>query len=113
MSVNVYDIANELERGIRNLPEYKAVAAAKEKISGDKEAQDLWKELQTAQEQMQTMMMSGKMPSAKDQKRMNELGEKLEKNPILKSYLQAQQALSVYITDIERIVFSPLKDLAE
>ena len=39
------------------------------------------------------------------------MGVKLESNPILKAYIEAQQALSVYLSDIEKIFFSPLKDL--
>ena len=29
---NIYDLANELSRGLRDLPEYKAVVASKEAI---------------------------------------------------------------------------------
>ena len=35
---NIYDSANELSRGLRELPEYKAVKAAKDAISADAEA---------------------------------------------------------------------------
>ncbi len=34
---NIYDSANELSRGLRELPEYKAVKAAKDAISADAE----------------------------------------------------------------------------
>ena len=35
---NIYDSANELSRGLRELPEYKDVKAAKDAISADVEA---------------------------------------------------------------------------
>ncbi len=35
---NIYDSANELSRGLRELPEYKAVKAAKDAIQADTEA---------------------------------------------------------------------------
>ena len=35
---NIYDSANELSRGLRELPEYKAVKEAKDAISADAEA---------------------------------------------------------------------------
>ena len=44
---------------------------------------------------------------------MQELGAKIEGNPVLKDYLDAQQALSVYVADIEKIVFGPLQDLVK
>ena len=41
---NIYDLANELERGIRALPEYKNLVEKKEAIATDAEASALFKE---------------------------------------------------------------------
>jgi cell fate (sporulation/competence/biofilm development) regulator YlbF (YheA/YmcA/DUF963 family) len=38
MTTNIYDIANQLERAIRNLPEYKAVEAVKVSVEANAEA---------------------------------------------------------------------------
>ncbi|EHJ52467.1 YlbF/YmcA family competence regulator [Streptococcus macacae] len=111
MSENIYDLANELERGIRALPEYQTVKEAKEKIEADEEAKKLWDEFMTFQEKIQTMMQTGQMPTPEIQQEMQDYGQKIEANPVLKQYAEAQQAFGVYINDIERIVFSPLQDL--
>ena len=42
---NIYDLANELERGIRALPEYKNLVEKKEAIATDAEASALSKSL--------------------------------------------------------------------
>ena len=41
---NIYDSANELSRGLRELPEYKAVKAAKDAILADAEASKIFTE---------------------------------------------------------------------
>lgn len=41
---NVYDLANELERAVRALPEYQAVLTAKAAIENDADAQVLWQD---------------------------------------------------------------------
>ena len=41
---NIYDSANELSRGLRELPEYKAVKAAKDAIAADAEASKIFTE---------------------------------------------------------------------
>ena len=84
---NIYDLANELERGIRALPEYKTLVEKKEAIA------------------------AGTMPTAEEQAAVQELGQKVEANALLKEYLAAQQGLSVYLNDIERIIFKPLQEL--
>ncbi|MFC3932444.1 YlbF/YmcA family competence regulator [Streptococcus dentapri] len=111
MTVNIYDLANELERGIRELSEYQTLVEQKAKIDEDQEAKTLFDEFTSFQEQIYTAMQSGQMPSEDDQKKIQEMGEKIEANATLKAYLEAQQALSVYLNDIERIVFSPISDL--
>lgn len=113
MTKNIYDLANELERSIRQLPEYQAVQKAKTAIDEDDVAKELWSEFVTMQEKMHTLMQTGQMPSQDDQKMMMALSERIEDNAILKQYFDEQQRLSVYVTDLEKIVFAPLQDLVK
>ncbi|HEK9605897.1 TPA: YlbF family regulator, partial [Streptococcus equi subsp. equi] len=53
------------------------------------------------------------LPTETEQADIQALSQKIEANDLLKGYFNAQQALSVYVNDIERIVFAPLKDLAK
>ena len=108
---NIYDLANELERGIRALPEYKTLVEKKEAIAADPEASALFKEFTDFQEDFYAKMQAGTMPTAEEQAAVQELGQKVEANALLKEYLAAQQGLSVYLNDIERIIFKPLQEL--
>lgn len=108
---NVYDLANELERAVRALPEYQAVLTAKSAIESDAVAQVLWQDFLATQSKVQEMMQSGQMPSQEEQDEMSKLGEKIESNDLLKVYFDQQQRLSVYMSDIEKIVFAPMQDL--
>ena len=108
---NIYDLANELERGIRALPEYKTLVEKKEAITADAEASALFKEFTDFQEDFYAKMQAGTMPTAEEQAAVQELGQKVEANALLKEYLAAQQGLSVYLNDIERIIFKPLQEL--
>lgn len=107
---NIYDLANELERGIRALPEYKTLVEKKEAIAADAEASALFKEFTDFQEDFYAKMQAGTMPTAEEHA-VQELGQKVEANALLKEYLTAQQGLSVYLNDIERIIFKPLQEL--
>ena len=52
---NIYDSANELSRGLRELPEYKAVKAAKDAIAADAEASKIFTEYVAFQEEIQKL----------------------------------------------------------
>lgn len=108
---NIYDLANELEREIRVLPEYKKAQECRAAIDGDTEAKALFKEFTEFQQGLYAKLQSGQMPTGDEQTKMQELGAKIEANPTLKAYLGAQQSLSVYVSDLEKIIFGPLQDL--
>ncbi|MGT2932508.1 YlbF/YmcA family competence regulator [Streptococcus catagoni] len=111
MSQEIYDYANKLERSIRALPEYQKVKASKEAIHSDQEASQIFGDFIAMQEKLQGLMQSGQMPTSEEQASIQEFSNKIEGNDLLKDYFDAQQALSVYIGDIERIIFASLKDL--
>ena len=99
---NIYDLANELNRTFRELPEYKAVLESKAAIDADYIA---------FQGKIQQLMQTGQMPTPELQEEMKSFGEKIQANAIVTEFFTKQQQLSVYLSDIERIVFEPIQDL--
>ena len=80
-------------------------------IAADAEACALFIECSDFLEDFYAKMQAGTMPTAEEQAAVQELGQKVEANALLKEYLAAQQGLSVYLNDIERIIFKPLQEL--
>lgn len=113
MSQDIYDYANKLERAVRALPEYRKALEAREEIKADEAASQLFDEFVAVQEKLQGLMQTGQLLTETEQADIQALSQKIEANDLLKGYFNAQQALSVYVNDIERIVFAPLKDLAK
>lgn len=111
MTQNIYDIANELERSIRQLPEYKAVEAMKSSLEADKEAKELLEAYLSFQGEVQAQLQAGQMPGADLQARLEEFNKKIQASPLLTEYFSKQQQLSIYIADLEKIIFKPLQEL--
>ncbi|MBF0786892.1 MULTISPECIES: YlbF/YmcA family competence regulator [unclassified Streptococcus] len=111
MAQNIYDIANELERSIRQLPEYKAVEAMKASLDSDKDAKELLESYLSFQHEVQEQLQAGQMPGLDLQERLEDFNKKIQGNPLLTEYFSKQQQLSVYIADLEKIIFKPLKEL--
>lgn len=108
---NIYDLATELSRGIRDLPEYKAVEAAKVAIAGDETASKIFTDYLAFQTQLQTLAQTGQMPDADFQKKMQEFGPIIQGNALVSEFFNKQQQLSIYLSDVERIIFEPVQDL--
>lgn len=113
MSQNIYDLANELERSLRALPEYQTVVSAKAALSDNAEAQALLKDYTDFQIGIQNALQNGQMPTEEDQEKMNDYVKKIEATPLVADFFAKQNQLSVYVTDIERIIFKPLQELLD
>ncbi|MGQ7367517.1 YlbF/YmcA family competence regulator [Streptococcus suis] len=111
MSTNIYDIANELERAIRNLPEYKAVEVVKVSVEGNPEAKEILNSYINFQKDIQNKIQSGDIPTEADQQTMLDFNKKVQANPLLTEYFSKQQQLASYVADLERIIFQPLNEL--
>lgn len=108
---NIYDSANELSRGLRELPEYKAVKEAKDAIQADAEANKIFEDYIAFQQEIQMMAQTGQMPDASFQGEMDSISKQIEGNDLVSSFFNKQQQLSIYLSDIERIVFEPISEL--
>ena len=73
---NIYDLANELEREIRVLSEYKKAQECRAAIDADEEAKALFKEFTEFQQGLYAKLQSGQMPTGDEQTKMQELGAK-------------------------------------
>lgn len=108
---NIYDLANQLERAVRELPEYKAVAESKKAVDADSEAKKILEDYMAFQGELQAMAQMGQMPTSEVQDKIQEFGEKIQANAALEEFFGNQQHLSVYLADIERIIFGPIQEL--
>lgn len=111
MSQNLYDIANNLERAIRQLPEYQAVEAAKQAVLADATAKAIFEDYTGYQRQVQAHLQAGTIPEGDVEAKMQGFFQQIQGNALLSAYFGKQQQLSVYISDLERIIFKPLQEL--
>ena len=108
---NIYDSANELSRGLRELPEYKAVKAAKDAIQADEQASKIFAHYLAFQQEIQVMAQTGQMPDASFKEKMQSFSKQIQENALLSDFFAKQQQLSIYLSDIEKIVFEPVSEL--
>ena len=51
------------------------------------------------------------MPDASFQEKMESFGKQIQGNSLLSEFFAKQQQLSIYLSDIEKIVFEPISEL--
>ncbi|QIL45715.1 YlbF family regulator [Vagococcus coleopterorum] len=111
MSVNIYDSANQIEREIRQLPEFLALQEAFEAVKADQPSYDLFKKFQTLQMELQQKQMQGLEFSEEDAKEAQELAEKVQESELINAMMTKEQGFSMIVNDLNRIIMKPIQEL--
>ena len=113
MSANLYDTANQLEREIREDAAFQALSASFKRLKENEEAYGLFKEFQTFQQELHQKMMSGEELSDDDAQQAQALAEKVQTEEIINDLMKHEQAFSLVVNDLNRIIMNPLRELYE
>ena len=108
---NIYDTANQLERDLRELQEFKTVKESFEAIYADETAKALFDEFRAVNIELQQKQFSGQEITEEDIQKAQELGQKVSENEYIKALMEAEQRLNTIMQDINRIITNPLQEL--
>ncbi|MGO3732404.1 MAG: YlbF family regulator [Vagococcus sp.] len=111
MSQNIYDSANQIEREIRQMDEFKALELAFATMKEDEAAFDLFKNFQALQMELQQKQMQGLEFSEEDAQQAQEMAEKVQQAEVIQDLMQKEQAFSMIVNDLNRIIMQPVQEL--
>lgn len=113
MTVNIYDSANQIEREIREMDEFKALQAAFEAMKAETESFELFKNFQELQMELQQKQMQGIEFSEEDAQKAQEMAAKVQETEVIQDLMQKEQAFSLIVNDLNRIIMKPVQELYE
>lgn len=108
---NIYDSANQIEREIRELPEFKELQAAYDKVKANESAHKLFKDFQAMQIELQDKQMRGEEFSDEDAMKAQEMSMKIQAEEVINDLMQKEQSFSAIINDLNRIIMTPVREL--
>lgn len=107
--MNVYDEMNKLCQGIKETHEYKMLAEAKPKLAADKSADDMVKDFLKQKQEIEIAQYQGQKPDDAKVKKMQDLYNVLQLNPVASNYLQAYIRFQMMITDLSKTLGDTIK----
>lgn len=113
MTVNIYDSANQIEREIREMPEFLTLKEAFNVVKSDEAAYELFKKFQNLQMTFQEKQMQGEEFTDEDAQEAQALTEKVQASEKINDLMTKEQAFSMIINDLNRIIMTPVKELYE
>lgn len=110
---NIYDSANGLERELRELAEFKALEEAFASLKADENAFAVFKEFQEMQKTLQEKQMNGEAFTDEDANKAQEIALRVQEESLINELMQKEQAFSMIVNDLNRIIMTPIRDLYE
>ncbi|MDE1548373.1 YlbF family regulator [Jeotgalibaca caeni] len=108
---NIYDIAYDLEKALREQPAFITLTEAYQKIQENEEASQLFSEFSGLQQELQMKQMSGQEISDEDIAHAQEVAGRASQDELIQQMMSAEQQLSVVIEDINKIIIKPLQEM--
>jgi len=108
---NIYDTANQLERELRETPEFTALQSAYDDVKADEAAYTLFKEFQSFQQGLQEKQMHGEEFTDEDAKQAQSYATKVQETEVISQLMQKEQTFSVVVNDLNRIIMTPVREM--
>lgn len=111
MNTNLYDYAYELEKAMRNSDEFKHLQAMYKSVTNDSEASSMFDEFRNVQLELQQKQMQGYDITEDEVMRAQEIANRVQENEKVTMLMEAEQRMSMTITELNKIIMKPLDDL--
>lgn len=111
--MNVYDEMNKLCQGIKETHEFKMLAEAKPKLAADKSADDMVKDFLKQKQELEIAQYQGQKPDDAKVKKMQDLYNVLQLNPVAGEYIQAYIRFQMMFGDLSKTLSDTLKEVMD
>ncbi len=108
---NIYDIAYDLEKTLRDEPAFLELKKAYEEVQADEEASTLFTEFTAMQQEIQAKQMSGEGLTDEYIEKAQDIAGRATTNEFIQKMMTTEQQLSTLIEDINKIIVKPLQEM--
>lgn len=106
---NVYDVAHELVRSLKETDQYKDFFAVKAKIDANPDLKKMMEDFQQKSMEIQTQQMIGQEPSAELIGQIQQMYGIVMSDPLAAEYMQKQMTLATIVNELYGIIGEGLK----
>ncbi|RWR14603.1 YlbF family regulator [Siminovitchia fortis] len=111
MNTNLYDFAYDLEKAMRNSNEFKHLKEMYRSVTDDNEANRMFGEFRDIQMQLQQKQLEGRDISEEEVMHAQEIANRVQQNEKVTRLMEAEQQMSMTITELNKIIMKPLDEL--
>lgn len=108
---NIYDLAYDLEKGLRNSEEFNGLKEAYERVMNNPDSKEKFDLFRDTQLNLQQKQMQGEDISEAEVEEARKVVEEVQQNEDISKLMDQEQRLNTVIQDISKIITQPLEEL--
>jgi cell fate (sporulation/competence/biofilm development) regulator YlbF (YheA/YmcA/DUF963 family) len=108
---NVYDVAYDLEKALRNSEDFQTLKNSYDEVNKDSETKELFGRFRDIQVSLQQKQMSGQEVTPEEVEEAQKLFADVQQNETISKLMAAEQRMSMIINDLNKVITKPLEEL--
>jgi len=108
---NLYDIAYDMEKAIRESTEFQSLKQAFETVMNDQSSKEMFENFRDTQLALQEKQMTGQEITEDEVEKARKIVELVQQHAGISKLMEAEQRLNTVISDVSRIITKPLEEL--
>ncbi|MFC0189850.1 YlbF family regulator [Fictibacillus aquaticus] len=108
---NVYDIAYDLEKALRNSSDFQDLKKAYDEVNANEETKNLFEEFRDLQMSLQQKQMTGQEITEEEVQKAQGVFQDVQQNETISKLMAAEQRMSMIVTEMNKIITKPLEEL--
>ncbi|MBY6037996.1 YlbF family regulator [Fictibacillus nanhaiensis] len=108
---NVYDVAYDLEKALRNSEDFQALKNSYDEVNNNPQTKELFGKFRDIQVTLQQKQMSGQEVTQEEVEAAQQLFTEVQQNETISKLMAAEQRMSTIINDLNRVITKPLEEL--
>ncbi|GLY11241.1 YlbF family regulator [Pseudobacillus badius] len=111
MAANLYDLAYEMEKGLRQSQEYLALKQLYADVEASEEARGIFENFRNVQMRLQEKQMTGQEITEEEVQQAQKTMALVQQHPLISKLMEAEQRMSMMIADVNKIIMKPLEEM--
>ncbi|MFJ5672202.1 YlbF family regulator [Bacillus safensis] len=111
MSVNLYDVAYDLEKALRHSEEYASLRNLYDEVNADESSKRMFENFRDIQVNLQQKQMTGQEITQEEVEQAQKTVALVQQHDKISQLMEAEQRVSVLIGELNKIIMKPLEEL--
>jgi cell fate (sporulation/competence/biofilm development) regulator YlbF (YheA/YmcA/DUF963 family) len=111
MANNVYDVAYNLEKAVKESDEFKNLQSLYREVFADETTKRMFENFRNIQLELQQKQMSGQEITQEEVEQAQKTVAVVQQNEAIAKLMEAEQQMSMMVSELNKIIMKPLEEL--